>query len=116
MYNLPNKEKSKPLPQFKVPNTPRGHFWDFKGHLKSQFLYVVFLSQSTPHHLSNKKLASYPYFSTKTNASKLVQRKRSSAPPPYVVFLIHFIRFKVRGKNEPELHKEPNIVNYFKLK
>ena len=57
---------------------------------KSQFLYVVFLSQSTPHHLSNKKLASLPYLSTKTYASKFVPRKRSSAPPPYVVFFDPF--------------------------
>ena len=41
-----------------------------------------------------KKLASYLYFSTKTNASKLVPRKRSSAPPPYVVFFDPFYPFQ----------------------
>ena len=31
---LPNKEKSKPPPQFRMPNKPRGQFWDFRGHLE----------------------------------------------------------------------------------
>ena len=39
MDKLQNKGKSKSLPQFKVPNTPRGQFWDFRGYLgvKMQF-------------------------------------------------------------------------------
>ena len=34
MNKLPNKEKSKPLPQLKMPNNPRGQFWDFRDHLE----------------------------------------------------------------------------------
>ena len=34
MDKLQNKGKSNSLPQFKVPNTPRVQFWDFRGHLE----------------------------------------------------------------------------------
>ena len=34
MDKLLNKGKSKSPTLFKVPNTPRGQFWDFRGHLE----------------------------------------------------------------------------------